>query len=198
MLPMLMVMTLLSTVIRVDGFVLPLGARLLFSIHQGKVSNQRIPQQLSALIEYDDDLLPSPHPEFDAIDVVHLCMKKLMNSNKFNNDSNDGLKVCFSFSSDFLQAPFGGQLDAFVQHAKNPVFASLVHCTHFEILSIGPIIPGTNTRGAMQTCLMAVQSPSNEERRFLWTLQKERRPPRQHCWLVHEVLFVKNAYQLTL
>jgi hypothetical protein len=35
-------------------------------------------------------------------------------------------------------------------------------------------------------------------RRFLWTLQKERRPPRQDCWLIHEVLFVKNAFALTL
>jgi hypothetical protein len=35
-------------------------------------------------------------------------------------------------------------------------------------------------------------------RQFLWTLQKERRPPRQDCWLVHEVLFVKNAFSQTL
>ena len=33
--------------------------------------------------------------------------------------------------------------------------------------------------------------------RYLWTLQKERRPPRQDCWLVHEVLFTKNAFQQT-
>ena len=33
--------------------------------------------------------------------------------------------------------------------------------------------------------------------KFLWTLQKERRPPRQNCWLVHEVLFTKNAGMLT-
>jgi hypothetical protein len=33
---------------------------------------------------------------------------------------------------------------------------------------------------------------------FLWTMQRERRPPRQNCWLVHEVLFVNNAFQQTL
>jgi len=34
--------------------------------------------------------------------------------------------------------------------------------------------------------------------RFLWTMQKERRPPRQNCWLVHEVLFVNNAHEQTV
>lgn len=32
---------------------------------------------------------------------------------------------------------------------------------------------------------------------FLWTLQKERRPPRQDCWLVHEVLYQRNAFLQT-
>jgi hypothetical protein len=32
---------------------------------------------------------------------------------------------------------------------------------------------------------------------FLWTLQKERRPPRQDCWLVHEVLYKRNAFLQT-
>lgn len=35
-------------------------------------------------------------------------------------------------------------------------------------------------------------------RTFLWTLQQERRPPRQGCWIIHEVIYVKNAFQLTL
>jgi hypothetical protein len=35
------------------------------------------------------------------------------------------------------------------------------------------------------------------KRRFLWTLQKEIRPPRQDCWLVHEVLFTQNAMHQT-
>jgi hypothetical protein len=48
--------------------------------------------------------------------------------------------------------------------------------------------PGKQSRG---------QQPE-EGRLFLWTLQQERRPPRQDCWLVHEVLYVKNAYLQTL
>lgn len=35
-------------------------------------------------------------------------------------------------------------------------------------------------------------------RRFLWTLQQERRPPLQNCWMIHEVLYTKNAYQQTM
>jgi hypothetical protein len=35
------------------------------------------------------------------------------------------------------------------------------------------------------------------KRRFLWTLQKEIRPPRQNCWLVHEVLCTQNAMHQT-
>ncbi|KAL3928858.1 MAG: hypothetical protein SGBAC_012465 [Bacillariaceae sp.] len=34
--------------------------------------------------------------------------------------------------------------------------------------------------------------------RFLWTMQKERRPPRQNCWLVYEVLSVNNAHSQTV
>jgi len=46
----------------------------------------------------------------------------------------------------------------------------------------------------------AIAPPQDDpnRRRFLWTLQQARRPPRQDCWLVHEVLFMKNAYELTL
>lgn len=36
------------------------------------------------------------------------------------------------------------------------------------------------------------------KRRFIWTMQLERRPPRQDCWLVHEVLSTKNVFQQTL
>lgn len=38
---------------------------------------------------------------------------------------------------------------------------------------------------------------NNNKRIFLWTLQRERRPPRQDCWLVHEVLDKKNAFLQT-
>jgi len=40
-------------------------------------------------------------------------------------------------------------------------------------------------------------SEEGERRQFLWTMQQERRPPRQGCWLIHEVMYVNNAFQLT-
>ena len=145
----------------------------------------------NSIVEYND-FLPNPNPDIEGPDVVRICMESLGNA---KGETSEGLEVCFNFSSDHLKAFFGGNLERFLEHANNPVFASLVKCTEWEIVSIGPVIPGTNTRGAMQTVLMDVKAP--EQRRFLWTLQRERRPPRQNCWLVHECLFVKNAFQLT-
>jgi len=183
-----------------------------YVIHQGYT---RSPSSKSSttgstttnMIEYDD-MLPNPHPSLEPLDVVHLCMETLM----AHPNSNEGLEVCFHFSSDRLRAPFQGSLEKFVQHATNPIFGSLVKCTSYNIVNVGPVIAGTPTRGAMQTFLMDVQAPKSdlispnnnsvkseatEERRYLWTLQKERRPPRCDCWLVHECLFVKYAFQLT-
>lgn len=172
--------------IQVTGFVAPqrtLGRRLsnAFQLASG-----------AATLEYDD-FLPYPNPSHESLDVVRFCMETLM-----TKGNNEGLEVCFNFSSDYLQAPFQGSLEKFSEHANNPIFGSLVKCTKYTIVSAGPLIPGTTTRGAMQTFLMDVESPGSEDRRYLWTLQKERRPPRSDCWLVHEVLFVKNAFQLTL
>lgn len=116
----------------------------------------------------------------------------------------------------------GGSLEKFTQYATNPVFGYLINCQTYQILRVGPIINGTATRGAMQTVLMEARDAAattsgdkkdydkdddddddDEEenhggRKFLWTLQKERRPPRQDCWIIHEVLYVKNAFQQTL
>ncbi|KAG7374734.1 hypothetical protein IV203_013829 [Nitzschia inconspicua] len=43
-----------------------------------------------------------------------------------------------------------------------------------------------------------IMDPEDDGKKtFLWTLQKERRPPRQDCWLVHEVLYKRNAFLQT-
>ena len=107
-----------------------------------------------------------------------------------NKSNNEGLEVCFNFSNDFLQAPFRGKLEKFIAHANNPVFASLAKCSKYEIVSSGPVSAGNQMRGSMQTFLMDVQAQNSADRRFLWTMEKERRPPRQDCWLVREVLFI--------
>jgi hypothetical protein len=156
-------------------------------------------QQQSKIVEYND-FLPNPNTELSAQDVVQACMDTLL------QDSTQGLEVCFAFSSDRCRSAIGGSLDRFNEYAQNPVFQYLVLCNDYNILRVGPIIEGTQTRGAMQTCLMsAIHTQSNNEnesnsssRQFLWTLQQERRPPKQGCWMVHEVLFVNNAYMQTI
>ena len=94
----------------------------------------------------------------------------------------------------------GGSLEDFINYAANPTFGSMINAIEWKVLSVGPEIPGTATRGAMKTILVLVKPQSSDlnERRFLWTMQKERRPPRQGCWLVHECIFVENAFDLTL
>ena len=90
-------------------------------------------------------------------------------------------------------------MERFRLYASNPVFGYLVNCDEWQTLSIGPVIKGTATRGDMQTVLMAALSAeNNKSQTFLWTLQRERRPPLQGCWIIHEVLYVKNAYAQTL
>ena len=139
--------------------------------------------------------LPQPTPELSAEDIVNTCMDSLMS----NDDprANAGLEVCFNFSSDRCRASLGGSLENFIEFASNPIFASMVNAKEWTKVKIGPIIAGSQTRGAMQTVLVDLKPESGRDRRFLWTLQQERRPPRQGCWLVHECIFVENAFALT-
>ena len=184
-----------------------------------------------AVVQEFSDLLPHPHPSLSATDVVSACMSTFIDYNK-----DLGLQVCFAFSSDRCRAAMGGSLDEFLQYADNPTFGYLVHCQSWDICSVGPVIPGTSHRGAMQTVLMVARPSSttasssasssrsavksmpfldddeattqcNQQqmsqvedcgRPFLWTLQMERRPPLQGCWMVHEVLYTPNAYWQTL
>ena len=199
------------------------------------VSSIKLSPLFQTLMDTSD--IKQPTPELNAVEVTTLCMNALQ-----NQKSHDSLEICFNFSSDRCRAAIGGTLENFIQYANNPVFGSLVNCDNYEIVSIGPIIPGGPQRGEMQTVLIELRKgltvndalkvaaksrrkrPTLEERlrqrelketgqvvedqdeytyvddgtrRFLRTLQKERRPPRQNCWLVHEVLFTKNAFEQT-
>lgn len=148
--------------------------------------------------DFKYDCLPQPGPEIKPEDVVSLCMESLQNNNE--PIINAGLQVCFNFSSDSCRAANGGSLEAFTTYASNPTFQVLVNNQEWKVLSVGPEIAGTNTRGAMKTVLISVL-PADEkihEKKFLWTLIKERRPPRQGFWLVHECISVDNAYALTI
>eukprot|EP00559_Dactyliosolen_fragilissimus_P002502 CAMPEP_0184864508 /NCGR_PEP_ID=MMETSP0580-20130426/15231_1 /TAXON_ID=1118495 /ORGANISM="Dactyliosolen fragilissimus" /LENGTH=265 /DNA_ID=CAMNT_0027363337 /DNA_START=83 /DNA_END=877 /DNA_ORIENTATION=+ len=137
--------------------------------------------------------LPLPDPQITPEDVVNLCMDFLMTVD--DRYPNAGLEVCYNFSSDSCQAANGGSLESFL-HKFNPTFESMTNPLKWKVLSVGPEIIGTPTRGAMKTILIMVRPRDQErfgkQRKFLWTLQKERRPPRQNCWLVHECIFLDN------
>ncbi|KAL7531159.1 hypothetical protein ACHAXR_003877 [Thalassiosira sp. AJA248-18] len=127
----------------------------------------------------------------NAQDAVTTCMDALL-----QNDvpkENAGLEVCFNFSSDRCRAAFGGSLEDFILHASNPTFGSMTNANEYSVLSVGPVIAASMTRGAMQTVSIKVTPAKGNDRTFLWTMQQERRPPRQGLWLVHECIFVENA-----
>lgn len=150
---------------------------------------------ISSSIHLDEAFVAFPHTVYTASDVVHLCMDTLQTNNEIY--ANAGLEVCWNFSSDRCRASQGGSLDNFIAFAGNPVLSSMI-CSHeWKMVSTGNLIAGTKTRGAMQTFLVDV-TKGDRTRRFLWTLQQERRPPRQGCWLVHECIDTQQAYQLTL
>jgi hypothetical protein len=158
----------------------------------------------SSYVEYPD-FLPNPNPSLSAVDVVTACMDTLL---QYHYNTHIGLEVCFHFSSDRCRAALGGSLDEFTSYAQNPTFIYLVTCQSYHIVSIGPIIPGTAHRGSMQTVLIetcpsktsgrSFELSTEQNRRFLWTLQQERRPPLQGCWMIHEVLYTKNAFHQTV
>lgn len=150
--------------------------------------------------------IPQPTPDLLPEEVVNLCMEMLKDNDNPTIDA--GLEVCFNFSSDRCRAANGGTLQDFINFAGNPTFQSLIDAHEWKSLSVGSEIPGTPTRGAMKTILVAVQprqrgmdgtaTPPPKERKFLWTMQRERRPPRRGCWLVHECIAVDKAFAQTL
>jgi hypothetical protein len=181
----------------VEGFVIPSQNQMRASTRLFDVEED--PESLrttaSPLLGIDEDFIPFPSSDLEGPDIVNLCMNALLQNGV--PYINAGLETCWNFSSDTCRASQGGSLEHFIQHASNPIFASLVNAESWSVSSTGPIIPGTPTRGAMQTVLTKVVS-AGKEREFLWTLQRERRPPRQNCWLIRECLNKDQAYQNTL
>ena len=101
-----------------------------------------------------------------AQEVVTTCMDALL-----QNDhpwDNAGLEVTFDLSSDRCRAALGGSLDDFISYASNPTFGPLANAKEYSVVSVGPVIAATMTRGAMQTVLIKVQPAKGSERTFLW------------------------------
>lgn len=161
------------------------------------------------------DPLPTSNDFMTPQEVVCTCMSYLQGdrdstaTSSKSEQQHSGLEICYNFSSDSCRMAYGGSLEAFLAHADNPVFQSMVGCARWEVIRIGPEIAGTPTRGAMQTVLVDVvprvleadgrtSAPKRNDRKFLWTIVKERRPPRQgHC-LVHQCIAIDDAFAHTL
>lgn len=150
--------------------------------------------------------LPTSNDFMTPEEVVTTCMRYLQGrGDPTPMQERAGLEICYNFSSDSCRMANGGSLESFLQRANNPVFQTMVGCAQWEVVNVGPEIAGTPTRGAMQTVLIDVMprlvmdgGAERNDRKFLWTIVKERRPPRQgHC-LVHECVAVENAFAHTL
>jgi hypothetical protein len=150
----------------------------------------------SAFSGLDEHFVAFPNRVYEGTEIVDLCMNALLNNEE--PYANAGLEVCWNFSSDRCRAAQGSSFESFIRFSQNPVFGSMVNAQSWSVKSTGPIIPGTQTRGPMQTVLTEVIPAKGRTREFLWTLQRERRPPRQDCWLIHECIFKDAAYQQTL
>eukprot|EP00536_Pseudo-nitzschia_multiseries_P008969 jgi/Psemu1/325431/estExt_fgenesh1_pg.C_2390011 len=156
--------------------------------------------------------LPTSNEFSTPGEIVSMCMTSLQGA----ETERAGLEMCYNFSSDSCRMANGGSLESFLRYANNPTFQSMVRCDRWELVNVGPEIPGTNTRGAMRTVLVHVvprqtetqhgtstgagqqQQQQRKERKFLWTFVKERRPPRQGHFLVHECIAVDNSFAHTL
>jgi len=204
------------------------------------VNSGRTTEEMSMVpISLQLQLLPTSNDLLTPKEIVSICMSYLQHNSESSQQvggkqqaqaqaqaqqhQRPGLEICYNFSSDSCRMANGGSLESFLQHANNPVFQCMVDCDLWEIVNVGSIIKGTQTRGDMQTVLVHVvpnkTKPTIEgallttsrvtktkktkpihrnNRTFLWTLMKERRPPRQGHFLVHECIAVDNAFAHTL
>jgi hypothetical protein len=151
-----------------------------------------------------DDELPTPDPDLPPLRIVMHCMDQLKAA-----DITSMQRACecnWAFSNHMLRGVFGGSLETFCKWAReNPTFTCMVGCFGYTIEQDTVVeIAATPTRGAMFKVVVTVQ-PSRlirgmglrPPRRYLWTLQCERRPPLLDCWLLQEVLAVDRAIELT-
>jgi hypothetical protein len=125
-------------------------------------TEQPLPSSTTKTAQSDDnmlfysDVLPQPNPSYNAIHVVQACMETIVQNQQY--DPNIGLQVCYNFSNDRCRSAIGADIQEFYLYAQNPIFQHITYCRSYNIISIGPIISGTNHRGAMQTILIDVLS----------------------------------------
>ena len=156
-----------------------------------------------------------PSPTLDASDVCLAICRGLQHVDVPTQDR--GFERLFYFATYECRAALTARrgketLERFVEECTtrpSQALSPLVRCGAFT-LDEATMIEGTPTRGALATIVVALQQPSafrfasgferpkdtegspyaasGDSELVRFTLQKERRPPLQDCWLVKEIL----------
>mmetsp|Transcript_27976 Transcript_27976/g.70534 ORF Transcript_27976/g.70534 Transcript_27976/m.70534 type:complete len:223 (+) Transcript_27976:3-671(+) len=153
-----------------------------------------------------------PDPSLTSEEVV----KGLLGGLQHNDipEPNMGLERFYNFATftckSALTARQGARsLQNFTKYAaREPVFSHLVNCEAFS-LGESTLIKGTPTRGDLASHIVCIQEPAgfrfssglersegvgeDVEVRYRMMLQRERLPPLEGCWMVHECLCLKHG-----
>ena len=94
------------------------------------------------------------------------------------------------------RAAVGGSLADFLKYARNPTFAQLVDHESWSG-KLGNRIPATQTRGALTTTMVTVQTNRGQERKFLWTLEPVRKSTIELGFIVASMAWNLDAIEQT-
>lgn len=144
----------------------------------------------------------APHDSLSPHDVVVACMIALQENDELaeatKNGEDWGLRYNWRFFGEMVRANWRGDVEEFVRDSKNNR-NGLANCEWFDTdEETIALIDGTPTRGSICKMVVRVRCRDGipmEKREFLWTLQKERRPPLADCWLIRQVLAVDRALE---
>ncbi|CAM9301686.1 unnamed protein product [Ectocarpus sp. 8 AP-2014] len=122
----------------------------------------------------------TPSPALPPTQVIGLLMAALQR----NDDpaENDGLRTVFEFSSGMCRRAVGGTAESFIKEARYSVFGATVGCQSFTLE------PMSMVADRLATQVVSVVASDGRQRRFLWTLERQRRPPDAGKWLIYGVV----------
>jgi len=92
----------------------------------------------------------------------------------------------------------GVTLEHFVATARHPILM-LMGCASFMLVGETTVIAPTMTRGGLATQLVAITSQSNgdgsepQPKRFLLSLEQQRRPPLEGVWQLKEAMAMEQS-----
>jgi hypothetical protein len=151
-------------------------------------------------LQEPSELPAGPSPDLSPHDVVIACIVASQENDSLEEVARAGvdwgLRYQWRFFNGMTRANWNGDVDEFMQECHNNP-SGIVNCAWFETEEETiSVIAATPTRGAI--CKMVVHVRCRDgrpmpSRKFLWTLQQERRPPQVGCWLISSVLALDRA-----